>query len=249
MKISIITATYNSAKTIQGAIDSVRSQDYQNIEHIIVDGLSSDGTTEILEQNKDSIANWVSEKDLGIYDALNKGIDMATGDVVGILHSDDEFASDSAISQVAKNFTSEKDIDACYGDLVYVDQNEMGKVIRNWKSKAYSSELFYRGWMPAHPTFFLKREFYNRYGKYDLSFYTAADYELMLRMFLKHNVKAEYIPQVLVKMRVGGQSNVSWKNRWIANQEDARSWKVNGLQAKWYTRWAKPLSKLTQFLK
>jgi glycosyltransferase involved in cell wall biosynthesis len=247
VKISIITATYNSTNTIQGAIDSVRNQDYSNIEHIIIDGESSDSTIDILQNNKSSLTTWISEKDAGIYDALNKGIRLATGDVVGILHSDDEFESSKTITKVADEFTRDSKIDACYGDLQYVDQTNTDRVIRNWKSCDYKPELFYRGWMPAHPTFFLKRSLFVKNGFYNLDFFTAADYELMLRMMVKHKISSAYIPEVLVKMRVGGQSNVSWRNRWIANQEDARAWRINGLRPKFYTRWLKPISKLGQF--
>ena len=249
VKVSIITATYNSAANIQGAIDSVRNQDYQDIEHIIIDGGSNDQTVEVIEKNERAITRWLSETDKGIYDALNKGINLATGDVIGILHSDDQFASNKVVSLIVEALSSNAETDSCYGDLLYVDQENTNKVIRHWKSREYEPKLFYNGWMPAHPTFFLKRECFERCGAYNLEFFTAADYELMLRMFVKHNINASYIPEVLVKMRVGGQSNVSWANRWIANQEDARAWQVNGLKPKFYTRWLKPLSKLVQFLK
>jgi len=247
MKISIITATYNSEGTIADTIASIRSQDYKDIEYIIVDGGSNDNTMDIIAKAEGVVTLSISEPDNGIYDALNKGLALATGDVVGILHSDDVFASENTISSVAAKFI-EKKVDAVYSDLQYVDQNDLNKVIRYWKSCDYNPKLFYKGWMPAHPTFFLSKRCFDEYGCYDLSFFTSADYELMLRMFVRHKVKSAYIPKTLVKMRVGGQSNVTWKNRWIANQEDARAWKVNGLKARFYTRWMKPLSKIRQFV-
>lgn len=247
MKISIITATYNSERTVQAAIDSIKSQDYQSIEYIVVDGASKDRTMEIVQSNSDVICKVVSEPDKGIYDALNKGISLASGEVVGILHSDDFFATQTVITDVAEGFQDEE-VDAVYGDLDYVDRERPEIIIRKWRSRVYTQNLFYNGWMPAHPTFFLRREHFLQHGSYDLSFFLGADYELMLRMMLRFKVQAKYIPKTLVKMRVGGQSNVSWKNRWIANQEDARAWKVNGLKPRFYTRWMKPLSKLAQFV-
>ncbi|GAB5539357.1 MAG: glycosyltransferase family 2 protein [Salibacteraceae bacterium] len=248
MKISIITATYNSEKTIQHALDSVRSQDYQDIEHIIVDGASSDRTSDIVRANSNERVQFYSEPDQGIYDALNKGINHANGDVVGILHSDDFFADNSIISQVAESF-AQNNIDAVYGDLDYVDKEDPTQVVRSWKSEAYHERLFYRGWMPAHPTFFAKKECFEKFGLYDLSFFTSADYELMLRFILRHKIKTQYLPATMVKMRVGGQSNVTLRNRIIANREDARAWKVNNLKPRLYTRWLKPLSKVMQFVK
>lgn len=246
MKISLITSTYNSNETVQATFDSVRQQDHEGIEYIVVDGASKDGTQQIIEQNKDIITQWVSEPDKGIYDALNKGIGMATGDVVGFIHSDDIFADGSAISRVAQAF-EKNNADAVYGDLQYVDRTEVDKVIRHWKSRPYEADLFYKGWMPAHPTFYLKTEAYRQYGTYDTHFRISADYELMLRMLLKHRLRAAYIPHILVKMRVGGESNVSLKNRWVANQEDAQAWKKNGLKPALLTRWLKPISKISQY--
>lgn len=246
MKVSLITSTYNSAHTLQDTLDSVRSQSYPNIEYIVIDGASTDQTLDILKANDDIIDQLVSEPDKGIYDALNKGIQAATGDVVGLLHSDDVFSSTDVISSVVATFEA-NDTDAVYGDLEYVKRTDLKKRIRFWQSKPFNRAAFLNGWMPAHPTFYLKRKYYEQYGGFDDRFYTSADYELMLRMLFKHELNATYLSKTMVSMRVGGQSNVSWKNRWIANREDAKAWKVNGLRPRIYTRWMKPLSKLLQF--
>jgi glycosyltransferase involved in cell wall biosynthesis len=249
MKISLITSTFNSASTLQETIDSVRSQDDGvDLEYIIVDGASNDATLSILDNNREIITHQVSEPDRGIYDALNKGIALATGEIVGILHSDDVFADSAVLARVAEAF-QKSSIDAVYGDLEYVDRLNVDRVIRQWKSSDFDPNNFYQGWMPAHPTFYLRRKYYDQFGSFDLDFFTAADYELMLRMLLKYQLKAEYIPYTLVKMRVGGQSNATLKNHWIANKEDARAWTKNDLKPKFYTRWLKPISKLSQWIK
>lgn len=245
-KISIITIAYNSEKTIEDTIRSVVSQDYPNLEYIIVDGASKDSTMEIVNRYKDQIATIVSESDKGIYDAMNKGVELATGDVVGILNSDDFYANNQVISNVANTIGN---ADAIYADLVYVSQEDTDKVIRRWISGAYKVGAFKKGWMPPHPTFFLKKSCYNQYGTYNLQLKSAADYELMLRMVHKHKIKVAYLPEVITKMRVGGQSNASLKNRIAANKEDRLAWKLNGLKPGPFTLTAKPLRKLTQFIK
>lgn len=246
MRISLITSTYNSAETLQATFDSVRAQKHTDLEYIVVDGASKDHTVDMIKANEGLISQWVSEPDKGIYDALNKGIAMATGDVVGFIHSDDILADEHALSHISEAFEA-NDIDAVYADLQYVDRSDVGKVIRHWKSRAYEKGLFRKGWMPAHPTFYLKTAAYREHGVYDTGFRISADYELMLRMLVKHQLRACYIPQVLVKMRVGGESNVSLKNRWVANQEDAMAWKKNGLKPALFTRWLKPISKISQY--
>lgn len=248
MKISLITCTYNSAETLQSTFDSVKLQNHPDLEYIVIDGNSKDATNELIEANRGMINHYVSEPDKGIYDAMNKGLKMATGEVVGFLHSDDFFASEGALSIIAGAFENPA-IDASYGNLVYVDRLDTSRIIRKWKSKPYRAKLFYQGWMPAHPTFYLRRKHYEQFGYYDTSFRISADYELMLRMLLKHNLKPHFIDETLVKMRVGGESNNSLKNRWLANREDTQAWQKNGLKPGTLTRWQKPLSKLTQFLK
>jgi glycosyltransferase involved in cell wall biosynthesis len=246
MKFSIITVCYNSEATLEHAIRSVAAQDFPNTEYIVVDGGSTDSSLEIISRYKSNIGQFVSEKDEGIYHALNKGIALATGDVIGILHSDDFYASNGALSAVAKCF-AETHADAVYGDLQYVGKDNPDKIFRNWISGPYKEGMFIKGWMPPHPAFFAKRECFSRFGAFNTQFRTAADYELMLRFIHKNKIRLAYLPQVLVKMRVGGKSNVSLMNRLKANREDRLAWKVNQLQPGLFTLLFKPLSKLKQF--
>ncbi|NWF66540.1 MAG: glycosyltransferase [Campylobacterales bacterium] len=245
-KISIITVVWNNAKTIRDAIDSVLGQTYKNIEYIVVDGASSDGTVEIVQSYGDKINKFISEKDRGIYDAMNKGIGLSTGDIVGILNSDDLYSSNDILEIVANEFTT-KNIDCIYADLVYIDMNNTSKVVRYWKSREFSGGLFQKGWHPAHPTFFIKRECYHKYGVFNLDFKIAADYEIMLRFLERYKLKSSYINKVFVKMRVGGESNRSLSNILKANIESYKAWKVNGLYINPLRIVLKPLSKLLQF--
>jgi glycosyltransferase involved in cell wall biosynthesis len=246
MKISIITVCYNSASTIETTIQSVISQDYKNIEYIIIDGSSTDGTLAIVEKYKSSISRVISEKDNGIYFAINKGINVATGDIIGILHADDFYTDKHIISKIVAAFEKTK-ADTLYGDLQYVNRTDISKIIRHWRSGEYQDGLFYKGWMPPHPTFFVQKKFYDMYGTYNTSLRSAADYELMLRLLHKHKCSTVYIPEVLVKMRVGGKSNVTILNRIKANREDKKAWIINGLKPGLFTFIRKPLSKLGQF--
>lgn len=246
MKVSIVTVTYNSAETIEDTIKSVLNQDYNNIEYIIIDGVSKDNTLEIVNKYKDKIALIVSEKDRGIYDAIAKGIDKATGEVVVALNSDDMYASNDVISTVVELFKSSH-ADAVYGDLNYVDRNDTTKTIRKWKSGNYKKGHFLKGWMPPHPTFFVKKHCYAKYGSFNLSLRSAADYELMLRFIHKYEIKVAYLPKLIVNMRTGGQSNVSFKNRFKANREDKKAWEINGLKPGLFTLIRKPLSKIKQY--
>lgn len=244
VKLSIITACFNSADTIRDTIESVLAQDYADLEYIIVDGKSTDDTLKIVNEYAPRISKVVSEKDDGIYFALNKGISLATGDVIGILHADDLYTGRTVLSCVMEKMQI---ADAVYGDLQYVDRSNTNKIIRNWKSGHYHAGLFRKGWMPPHPTFFLKKKCYGQHGVFNTTFKTAADYELMLRMIHKHGISVAYIPEVLVKMRVGGVSNVTLKNRINANREDKRAWIINGLKPGMFTLIRKPLSKLGQY--
>jgi glycosyltransferase len=246
VKITIITVTYNSAQTLENTITSVLSQDYANIEYIVIDGGSSDATLEILEKYKSKIAKLISEKDYGLYDAINKGIALASGDVIGILHSDDFYIHHKVISNYVKVF-EESNADAVYSNLYYVNRLDTSKITRKWLSGEYTASSFYFGWMPPHPTFFVKKEMYIKYGVFDLGFKTAADYELMLRFILKEKIRIAYLNEFTVKMRTGGASNESIGNRVNANSEDRRAWKKNGLKPKFYTLYLKPLRKLSQF--
>ncbi len=243
MKVSIITICYNSASTLEATIRSVMHQDYPNIEYIIIDGASQDGTMDIIEKYKSKIAVLVSEKDKGIYDAMNKGLECATGDLIGILNSDDTYAYPSVISDIVRQIG---DSDSIYADLQYVD-GTTGKVVRNWKSGSFHRDNFLMGWMPPHPTFFVRKEIYQRHGHFLIDQGSAADYEIMLRFLFKHNISAAYWPKVIIQMKTGGASNVTWKQRIKANQQDRLSWKINGLQPKWYTLWLKPILKIRQF--
>lgn len=249
MKISVVTVCYNSAATIEHALKSVTGQDYQELEYIIVDGKSKDNTLQVIDRYRDRIATVISEKDKGIYDAINKGIQAATGDVVGLLHSDDFLAHPEVLTNIASTFAKNPEAKAIYSDLQYVDKDDPEKVIRNWISGDYQKGDFLKGWMPPHPTFYARKELFDQLGYYNLSFSISADYELMLRFIHKNAVPVAYLPQVLVKMRVGGKSNVSLTNRLQANREDSQAWKVNGLRPGILTRFLKPLSKLKQFRK
>ena len=246
MKISIITVSFNSAETIEGTLSSVYSQDHSNIEHIVIDGGSSDETIKILERNKYSISKWVSEPDKGIYAAMNKGIALSSGDIIGILNSDDTYAHTGIISEVNDIFEQDA-VDSLYGNLVYVDPADTSRVIRYWKAGTYSEGAFRRGWMPPHPTFFVKKSCYEQFGYYNTSFVSAADYELMLRFLHKYKISVAYLPITLVRMRAGGTSNVTFRNRLRAHWEDRLAWSENGLKPGLFTLLRKPLSKLAQY--
>jgi glycosyltransferase involved in cell wall biosynthesis len=246
LKISIITITYNSASTIEQTVRSVINQTYPDIEYIIVDAVSTDGTLEILEKYRNKIAKIVSEKDKGLYDALNKGIRLASGDVIGILHSDDFYIDKNVLEKYADVF-SKTNCDAVYADLFYVDKNDTDKITRKWKSGNYGPGTFLNGWMPPHPTFFVKKEIYDRLGLYNIDFKSAGDYELMLRFIHKHKIKVAYLPEFTVKMRVGGTSNVTVRIRINANMEDRLAWQLNGLKPRFYTLYLKPFRKILQF--
>jgi len=247
MKVSIITVTYNSASTIRDTLESVAQQTYSNIEHIIIDGLSKDNTLEIVNEYP-HVAKIISESDKGIYDAMNKGIQYCTGEVIAILNSDDFYASSAVIEDVVDEM-KKYGVETLYGDLEYVNRNDLTKLVRKWRSNHYKKKNWLNGWMPPHPTFFVKKGVYERYGKFDLSLKSAADYELMLRFLYRHNVSTTYLPYVLVKMRTGGQSNVSIANRYRANLEDRKAWKKNDLKPRFYTIFWKPIRKVIQYLK
>lgn len=247
LKVSVITVCFNSSETIENTIQSVVSQNYTNIEYIIVDGLSKDATMEIINRYKNKISKVISEKDNGIYDAINKGIGLASGEIIAILHADDFYANNNVISLIVDAFEKEQ-VDTVYGDLQYVDRYDVQKIKRNWISGTYNKQNFLKGWMPPHPSFFAKKKCYDAFGVFNTVLKSAADYELMLRFLYKNNVSAAYIPSVLVKMRVGGKSNVSLANRIKANREDKKAWALNGLTPGFFTFIRKPLSKLGQFL-
>jgi glycosyltransferase involved in cell wall biosynthesis len=268
MKVSLITVSYNSAKTIADTLKSVQSQTYKDIEYIVVDGNSSDGTIEIVKQFLDSakdvsqdasqdsekdisqdtgvVKKFLCERDKGIYDAMNKGLAMATGEVIGVLNSDDFYCSNDVIEEVVRAF-QQNNTDCLYGDLNYVDPIDTSKIVRKWRSGSFRKQNFLKGWMPPHPTFFVRKSCYDKFGKFDTQFKSAADYELMLRFLFKESCSAVHLPKVMIHMRAGGVSNVSLKNRIRANREDRLAWKINGLKPKWFTLLRKPLSKLIQY--
>ncbi len=258
MKISIITITYNSAKTLPRALESVRSQKYDEIEHIIVDGASTDGTVELIDAYaqssnlqilKSSNSNspkvrWISEPDGGIYDAINKGIRMATGDVIGFLHSDDVFYSADSIGQIAAAF-ADNTVDVVYGDLQYCHGD---KVTRRWRSNEFHLSSLKYGWMPPHPTLYVRKKVYQEVGEYDAWFRISADYDMILRIFTS-GYKARYVPEVLVKMNTGGASNKNTKARLSKTQEDYIVLKKNHVGAGYLTVACKQLRKVRQFLR
>ncbi|MEQ1745283.1 MAG: glycosyltransferase family 2 protein [Saprospiraceae bacterium] len=246
MKISIITVCRNSAATIGDTLASVRDQTHPDVEHIVVDGASTDGTADIVRAYP-HVAHFVSEPDRGLYDAMNKGIRMATGDVVGVLNSDDFYASPHVLARVICALLK-SGADTLYADLNYVHPHPPHRTIRHWRSGPYRREQFRYGWMPPHPTFFVRREHYEIVGTYDPHFRISADYELMLRFLYKQRLSACYLPEVLVQMRAGGVSNSSLRRRWHANREDHRAWIQNGLQPAFFTLWLKPVRKIPQFL-
>jgi glycosyltransferase involved in cell wall biosynthesis len=247
VKVSIITVVYNGEKTIRETIESVLSQEYSAVEYIIVDGNSTDSTKDIIQSYGSRITTFVSEPDAGIYDAMNKGIRLASGEVVGILNADDIFDSPKIIGEVVAKF-KETGADAVYGDLLYVAADNLNQVKRNWKAGQFGPSSFLWGWMPPHPTFFIRREWYDNFGMFRLDLGSSADYELMLRMVQKHHAKLAYIQRVIVRMRVGGVSNVTFKNRVMANRNDKKAWKVNQLRPYPFTTLCKPIRKILQFI-
>lgn len=228
MKVSIITVSYNSEKTIRDTIESVLSQDYSDIEYIVIDGGSTDGTMEIVNQHRGHISRVVSESDRGIYDAMNKGIAIANGDVIGFLNSDDMYVSSSSVSQLMAAINIQG-VDAAFADLVVVDAEETERVVRYYDSSYFSPKKFRFGWMPAHPTFFAKKSAYKMAGDYSLDYQIAADYEMLVRMLYVHQLKYAYIQKPLVKMRRGGASSASLRSNWILNCEIVRACRSNGI--------------------
>lgn len=248
MKVSIITATHNSAKFLDSCIRSVINQRYKDIEHIIVDGGSTDDTLSIIKHHNSNVAKWISEKDNGMYHAINKGMALATGDIIGVLNSDDLLASPDVISEIVNCFQN-NDMDSVYGDLVYVDPSDTSYVHRYWKGQEYKRKRFHYGWMPAHPTFYFKKELLAKYGGYENHYQTAADYELMARYLFLNKVSAMYLPKLLVRMRVGGVSNGNVYKRLRANRRDYLAMKKNKVPLPFIASILKPIRKMPQYYK
>lgn len=246
MKVSIITATYNSASTILDTVRSLECQTYVNIEYIIIDGASKDNTLDIINQSCSRVTKIISESDNGIYDALNKGISMATGDIVGFLHSDDLLAYPDAIKDLVTTI-SQCNADCVYADLDYVDKSDTNRIVRHWRSGAFNMAKISLGWMPPHPTFYMKRSLYQQWGGFDLSFKICADYDSVIRYLKKPELQVSYLPHVVIKMRVGGASNNSFGNLVRKLKEERNILKRNGVS--WpLAMFLKRASKITQYV-
>lgn len=252
MKISIITVVYNNKDTIQDAMNSVLSQEYDDLEYIIVDGASTDGTVEVIKnvvkKYPERSIKFVSEKDNGIYDAMNKGIKLAIGDVIGILNSDDFYSSNQVIPIIVNEFMT-KNMDSVFADLVYVKADDVNKNVRYYSSAKFHPKKMAYGWMPAHPTFFVKKELYEQHGLYKTDYQIAADYELIARFLVKSNVSYSYIPKVLVKMRTGGASTRNLKSNWVLNKEILRACRENGIKTNIFKVLSKYPGKILQSIK
>lgn len=245
VSFSIITACFNSQETIEDAILSLKNQCWKKVEHLVIDGASQDATLDIVKSHLGEKDLLISERDHGIYDALNKGVSLARGDVIGFLHSDDFYAHRGVISQVAACFDDPK-VDAVYGDLEYVDAKNIDRVVRRWKSGHFSVEKLKRGWMPPHPTFFMRRSCYQELGGFDLSYRIASDYDALLRYLGGGRLNVKYLPSVLVKMRLGGASNANISAIIQKSKEDIKAMSRHGLNP-WLALPCKNIYKLPQF--
>lgn len=244
MKISIITVCLNSADTIEDTIRSILSQDYKDIEYIVVDGSSSDGTLDILTKYHDQIHEYISEPDKGVYDAMNKGIKLSNGDIIATLNADDFYADETVVSNMV-GFMQSNGLDAAYGDLAYIDPNNSDHVTRFWKAGEYKRGAFYHGWVVPHPTFFCRKQVFEKYGYFNEKFQVAADFELLLRFIEKHQIKVGYLPKVIVKMRAGGKANVL-RGIIRGNWEIIRSFRLNNLRLSPWFFILKPAIKISQ---
>ena len=246
MRFSIITVVNNNVDCIECCIKSVIAQSFANLEYIIIDGGSTDGTLEVIDRYKENISRVVSEEDEGYVHAMNKGLKLATGGVIGFLHADDVYASANTINHVA-TLLEKSHADSIYGDLVYVGKRDTEKVVRYWKGGESDKHKFEWGWMPPHPTFFAKKIVYEKYGYFNTDFKIAADYEIMLRFLYKYGISTYYVPEVLVKMRSGGASNRSFRNIVIKSLEDYKACRIHGIKRKLYAIMLKNMTKLPQF--
>lgn len=249
MKISLITTTYNSAATLQHTFDSVLAQSYKDIEYWVIDGGSKDGTVDLIREYESKFCGkmrWLSEADRGLYDAMNKGILHATGDIVGILNSDDFFTSDTVLQSVVEGFSD--DIDAVYGDIHFVRPGNLDKCVRYYSSRHFRPWALRFGYMPAHPSFYARRELFEKYGGYSLDYKLAADYEMMVRLFHKAKIRYKYLPIDMVTMRTGGMSTKNVKNRLLLTVEDAKACRENGMYSNFLLCSCKYITKFFEFL-
>jgi glycosyltransferase len=248
VKVSIITVVRNGSKTIEETILSVQGQNYDKIEYIIIDGDSDDDTLDIVNKYSDVVSVVISERDSGIYDAMNKGITASSGDVIGILNSDDMYQDETVIESVMNEFILNPSLDIVYGDLVYVKSDDVTKVVRSWKSSPYHNNFFNNGNVPPHPSLFVKKRIYEEAGLFNLDFKLAADYEFMLRILKIHNFKSKYINNVVVKMRLGGATNKSISNIIKQNIEIIKAWKHNQLELPFLLMLLRIIKRLIQFI-
>jgi glycosyltransferase involved in cell wall biosynthesis len=249
LKISIITVVFNRVKTVERAIQSVLHQSYNDIEYIVVDGASTDGTVDVIEKYKNRIHTIVSEKDKGMYDALNKGIKLATGDIVGILHADDEFADETIIQQVVDVFLQNKHTDCVYGDVGFVKEEDPQKIVRYYSSAIFHPRLFKYGFMPAHPTFFCYKKFFDLYGYYRTDLEIAADFDLLLRYLKKFTLQSVYIPQMLVRMNMGGKSTKGLSSTIRINKEIKQILKEHKMPSGYLRLYSRYFIKVQEFWK
>lgn len=247
MRASIITVCCNSRNTIEDTIRSVLAQEYEDVEYIVVDSCSTDGTRDIMAKYEGRVSKYISELDNGIYDAMNKGIRASQGKIIGFLNAGDVYANSGVISEVM-SLIKDHGLDAAYGDLVYVDKRNTGKVVRYWQTEAYTSGGFSYGWVPPHPTFFCRKGLFEEFGYFNTGFQVAADFELMLRFIEKHRIKIAYVPKTLVHMRVGGKANTI-QGIVRGNREIIDAFSLNGLKLPVRFFWRKPLLKVAQFVK
>jgi glycosyltransferase involved in cell wall biosynthesis len=246
-RITVVTVCFNSADTLEDTLVSVLAQRCPGLEYILVDGGSTDGTRQLVANYNGRIKQFVSEPDEGIYDAMNKGIRLAAGDFVGFLNADDMYVDDRVLTDVAANVEQE-DVDAVYGDLLYVRRDDTDKVVRYWKAGEYLPGAFRLGWVPPHPTFFCRRELFERFGPFDARYRLAGDFELMLRFLEKHRIRVGYLPRPLVKMRVGGRANTV-RGVLRGNREILRAFAANGVKPAPGFFWRKPLVKVGQLVR
>ncbi|MCI4668417.1 MAG: glycosyltransferase [Bacteroidia bacterium] len=248
MKVSLVTVSWNNADVIKNCLDSVASQDHPELEYIIIDGASKDGTQDIIKSYNGLTNHFVSEPDKGIYDAMNKGLKLASGEVIGLINADDFLVHEHVISRVVREF-EEKEVDAIFGDVEYVDPDDLDRVVRYYPGKGFKPAMMKQGNMPPHPSFYVKRELYERFGLFDTQFRITADFEFMVRLFLKGGISYSYIPETLVKMRTGGASTSGLKSMLNINREMLVSLRQNGISSNYLHLYSRYFKKIFQLIK